>query len=213
MSVLIAGHRTALGLSALGITAAIVLLAGPTTVASTGGDDLPPPNEAQECLKADASVVEIGGLGTFNLDLKGSIAVRTLPGFVSARGYHTVPLEILGSASRDYAEGLGEVAVWIDKSRPATGSFLRERTKGEGFPAIQHMRFHIFFETEALPGRRFRSIAPVHVVSQRVESFPPRKGTQYLLTAPVELEDVDRPGVVAVRVASGDVRITGSGPA
>lgn len=214
MSVVLSKYRGLLGLIVLAAVAGVLIVAGSGPAAATGGTrgGLPPPNNVQQCQHGDPVVIALAGLGTFKADLQGSVAARTGETFYDAAGLKTVPLQILGTSSRDFAAGLGEVMVWLDHSRPVPGSLIRQNAVGSDFPATQHMRFHIFIETEALPGKRFRSINPLHVRSGAVDAFPPRVGTRYRLVAPVELEDVDEPGVVAMKVLSGAPVILGSRP-
>ena len=59
---------------------------------------------------------------------------------------------------------------------------------------------------ETAPGRTFRSVNPLVVQSSRVMSFPPR-GVLYRVAEPVDFEDVELPGEVAVRILDGRVTV------
>ncbi|MEM7052175.1 MAG: hypothetical protein AAF604_21085 [Acidobacteriota bacterium] len=214
MAKFVSQHRSLLGLSLIAAALIALVIAG---TASAGKEaptpELPGPDNNQECAHLDPVTLEVVGIGIFEADLHGSVAARTEESFFGDGGRKTVPLEILGTVSRDYVEGLGEIIVSLDHSRPVKGSLLVEQTVGSEFPASQHMRFHIQIEIEAHPGVLYRSIEPLHVVSDRVKSFPPPNGTEYRLQAPIELEDVANPGTVALRVLTGAPTIIGSKPA
>jgi hypothetical protein len=119
--------------------------------------------------------------------------------FVSKSGLRTVPIYIRSLSGRGFVEGVGETRFWLDPTRPAT-SALWEKVPGQRFPAVQEMRFHFFYTTEAFPGKIFRSVNVAIMHTDNLFAFPPRPNTHYHLAAPVELEDVSEPGVVVGRV-------------
>jgi len=82
-----------------------------------------------------------------------------------------------------------------------------EKTAGTEFPAVQEMRFHFFYTVEALEGKVFRSINPARMRSDNVRAFPPPPGTIYRLLEPVQLEDINEPGVVAGEILSNQVEV------
>jgi hypothetical protein len=135
--------------------------------------------------------------------------VRTGETFIS-NGYKTVRLEILSNGGHAFAEGIGATHFWFDSSRPVP-SFIREKTPGTEFPAVQEMRFHFFYEAEAFPGKVFRSVNPAIMRSNHVTAFPPPPGTEYDLVQPVALEDVNNPGEVVGYIMSNHVVLPNEG--
>lgn len=126
--------------------------------------------------------------------------------YVSREGLKTVPLRIIANGGHSFAEGLGETRFWFDATRPLP-SAVWEKSPGTEFPAIQEMRFHFFFAMESRPGKLYRTINPSIMRSDNVTAFPPPPGTVYRLMRPIELEEVTKPGVVAIRVLSNRVVI------
>lgn len=136
-------------------------------------------------------------------------SVRTGETFIS-NGFRTLRLEILSNGGHAFAEGIGATHFWFDGSRPLP-SFLREKTPGTGFPAIQEMRFHFYYTAEAFPGKVFRSVNPAIMRSNHVTAFPPPPGTTYELVSPVDLEDVNKPGTVVGQITSNFAYIPNEG--
>jgi hypothetical protein len=156
---------------------------------------------------------EIDGQGSFAVASEESMAAEGEPTkrFVDRNGLSTLPIRIFGMSGRGYVEGLGETMYWLDKSRPVGRSMIREKVRGTAFPAVHEMHFHLLLTTEALPGRTFRSINPAVMVNSNATSFPPQVGAQYELKQVVELEDVDDPGPVVIRILSNRNQIVGVG--
>ena len=153
--------------------------------------------------------VTFSGLGTFKpVGIGDAPPIVAVVGesYVSRAGLKTVPLRIVANGGHSFAEGLGETRFWLDPSRPMS-SAIWEKTPGTEFPAIQEMRFHFLYTAEAMPGRVFRSMNPSIMRSDNVRSFPPPPGTVYRLMRPIELEDIQNPGVVVGRVLNNKVTI------
>jgi len=151
----------------------------------------------------------VNGLGDFSLASEESISAGIGEKSVDREGKAVRTIRILGMAGRGYATGIGETVYWLDKSRPVA-SGLRAKLRGQEFPAVHEMGFHLFFTTEALPGKIFRSINPAIMVNNNAMSFPPRPGARYALKNVVEFEAVDEPGVVAARIMSNHNQYVGS---
>jgi hypothetical protein len=156
--------------------------------------------------------IQVTGVGEFTAASEESIAARPMgPRFIDRDGLSTLRLRVLGMAGRGYVEGVGETMYWLDQSRPLEGSVVRGKTPGIEFPAVHEMHFHLLLTTEALPGRTFRSINPAIMVNNNATSFPPKLGSRYVLRNVVELEDVNDPGTVVLRIVSNRNQIVGSG--
>lgn len=151
----------------------------------------------------------INGLGTFQEVSVGKpirIMVEAEPHFRSKAGLKTVPLTVLTIGGQGFAEGIGETRFWLDATRPVK-SAIWEKQAGTEFPAVQELRFHVFYTFEALPGQVFRSVNPVVMRSNHVGAFPPPPGTVYELVRPVALEDAANPGPVIGRLLANRVVI------
>jgi len=152
----------------------------------------------------------IEGLGTFSLASTEDIEAFVGESSTDREGKRVTPIRIRGMAGRGYATGIGETVYWLDTSRPVA-SGLRSKLRGQEFPAVHEMGFHLFFTTEALPGKIFRSINPAVMVNNNATSFPPKPGSRYVLKNVVDFEAVDAPGVVAARIVSNTTTYVGSG--
>ncbi|MEM7483512.1 MAG: hypothetical protein AAF481_20320 [Acidobacteriota bacterium] len=169
-----------------------------------------PSDQNEACLCNKNANLVIPGMGTFRAQLHGSINVGATNLAVGVDGRQFVPLNVKGYTERGWVDGLGDTHVWLDKSRPTTGSFLREITPGTGFPAVQEIHMHFMMTTDGLPGRMFRTLEPVVLRSEEVNSFPPPKGTSYHTVGDVIFEDVDEPGVEAARIVDVSVKVAGA---
>lgn len=179
---------------------------------------LPEPGTTAECRSTeddpdhagqDLHAIQIDGLGIFQEVSVGEpnrIMIEVEPHFRAKSGLKTVPFQVLTFGGRGFAEGIGETRFWLDATRPVE-SAIWEKSPGTEFPAIQEMRFHLFYTVEALPGRVLRSINPTIMRSNDVRAFPPPPGTVYKLVKPVQLEDVQQPGVVVARLLTNTVVI------
>jgi hypothetical protein len=199
-------HRVhGLGLSILVLAGATVLLSAPSAFAVEEGEN-PHWMEGVHYLQIDDGP-------QFAVTSEESIAAEgeETKRFVDRNGLTTMPVRILGMAGRGYAEGVGETVYWLDKGRPTAGSVVRGKVRGAEFPAVHEMHFHLILTTEALPGRTFRSINPAVMVNNNATAFPPPVGSRYELKNVVELEDVEQPGVVVLRILSNKNQIVGVG--
>jgi hypothetical protein len=194
-----------LGLSIFVLAGAAVLVSTSDSIAQWT------PEEEEQHRLLGYHGVQITGQGEFLVASEESISAVAGEKYIDRNGLSVIPLRILGMAGRGYVEGVGESVYWLDKSRPVEGSMVRGKARGSDFPAVHEMRFHLFLTTEALPGRTFRSINPAVMVNNNSMSFPPRLGSRYVLKNVVELEDVNDPGVVVVRIVSNRNQIVGSG--
>ncbi|MEM7048415.1 MAG: hypothetical protein AAF604_02100 [Acidobacteriota bacterium] len=162
--------------------------------------------EPFDCHEACGHLIAVADLGTFDAQMTGSLTARVGQTYNDG-GRGAVTVEILGSSMRGYVEGLGETRLWLDRDRPLDGSFLRENQPGTGFPATQEMYSHLVLQTEALPGRTFRTLNPFSVRSENLDSWPP-SGARFELMGTVEFEDVDT-GEVVVTMSRGSAIVGG----
>ncbi|HKI01530.1 MAG TPA: hypothetical protein VKK31_06080 [Thermoanaerobaculia bacterium] len=149
-------------------------------------------------------------LGTFSLASTEDIEAIVGESSLDREGKAVKPIQIRGMAGRGRATGIGETVYWLDTSRPVA-SGIRAKLRGQEFPAVHEMGFHLFLTTEALPGQIFRSINPAVMVNNNSMSFPPKPGSRYVLKNVVEFEDVNDPGFVVARIVSNHNQYLGSG--
>ncbi|MEM7048419.1 MAG: hypothetical protein AAF604_02120 [Acidobacteriota bacterium] len=195
---------------AVALTLATLMLLSTAILANKGDlkPEFPAPDQSGDCQEYCGPVIEVARLGTFEAELRGTLTARAGREY-NDNGRKAVPIVVMGSAMRGYVEGLGETMIWLDKSRPLTGSFLRENKAGTNFPATQVMRSHLLLRTDALPGQTFRSIGPFTVESQGMKYWPPQDA-EFVLVEPVEFEDINAPGEVVVRLLSGEAVVGSS---
>ena len=149
-------------------------------------------------------------LGNFTVESEESISALVEEKVLDREGKTVTPIRIRGMAGRGRATGIGETVYWLDTSRPVA-SGIRAKLRGQEFPAVHEMGFHLFLTTEALPGQIFRSINPAVMVNNNSMSFPPKPGSRYVLKNVVEFEDVNDPGIVVARILSNNNQYLGSG--
>lgn len=172
------------------------------------------PHHPEECGDdcSTGKTVFLEDLGTFETRATSSspLIARVGRPFVK-NGLKTVPLQLINVEGIAVAEGVGETRFWLDASRPVR-SAIWEQAPGTEFPATQEMRFHFFYTVDALPGKVYRSMNPAVMRTENLRAFPPPAGTQYRLVSPVNLEEIDRPGVVVGQVVDNEVVIPEARP-
>jgi hypothetical protein len=206
--------RTSLLVSSLALVSIAGLFAIQSSFASSGATL--PDNEGLALACPEDGVYhpemhggEIQDIGPFQehaVGRRSQIMVELGKAYKSAEGLKTVPFQIVSIGQDGFADGLGATRFSLDASRPVT-SAIWERVPGTDFPAIQEMRFHFFYQIEALPGKVLRSVNPAIMRSESVTAFPPLPGTVYVLVKPVELEDASNPGVILGRITHNRVTI------
>ncbi|MFL6196715.1 MAG: hypothetical protein ACJ75H_21205 [Thermoanaerobaculia bacterium] len=120
--------------------------------------------------------------------------------FTTPDGRQGTNLSVEDVFSTGSAEGLGSVTFNLDKTRTAGRSSIVANQAGPSFPATQTMSFHF---TVAVDGHTYRSMNAANVTNSQVSSFPPAPGTTYVLSNELRLEDVQKPGVVALTMPPG----------
>lgn len=189
-----------LGMALLVVAAAGTLLLSTTSWAAT----------EDECYFDDGTHKGwFQDLGSFTLASEELISATVGEKRIDREGRTVTPIRIRGMAGRGKATGIGETVYWLDTSRPVE-SGVRSKLRGQEFPAVHEMGFHLFLTTEALPGKIFRSINPAVMVNDNALSFPPRPGSRYVLKNVVEFEDVDDPGFVVAKIVSNHTYYAGS---
>ncbi len=173
--------------------------------------EFPPQDVVAACACHDSSAeLEFAGLGRFIGQFDGSITVRTGAKQVNSQGLEMVPLMVTDYSTMSNISGLGKTIIRLDQGQPSEPSRLQENSQEDNFPATQEMVLNVLMTTEALPGVTLRSRKPARLRNGNVTSFPPQQGAAYVLTEPVELEDVSKPGKVAARIVSVNTSITSS---
>jgi hypothetical protein len=123
-------------------------------------------------------------------------------------GRETADVTVLSTLTRGTAEGIGDITIANDTSRPTPPSSLTSNQVGRSFPATQVMRFH---PVVTLNGETFRTAstaAPAALVNTSVSAFPAPAGTSYTLTNALTLESSS--GNTLTVEAGRVVTITGS---
>lgn len=112
----------------------------------------------------------------------GSIRVTVGQTFTTSDGRQVTELSVDNTLTTGKAEGIGDISISNDTSRPAPTSSLTANRAGRSFPATQVMRFNPVI---VLNGETFKADAsadPASLVNTSVMSFPPPAGTVYVLT-------------------------------
>jgi len=120
--------------------------------------------------------------------------------FVTSDGRTGTNLSVQDVFSTGNVEGLGAVSFSLDTTRKAGPSAIVANQAGRSFPATQTMQFHFTLD---LDGHTYRSINAATVTNTSVSQFPPASGTTYVLTNDLKLEDVSKPGTVAITMDPG----------
>jgi hypothetical protein len=126
---------------------------------------------------------------------QGAIHALTGKTTLTSDGRQTMALTVTGTSTDGYVEGVGQLTISMDTSRQAPASSLTANQRGAAFPATQVMRFYPKF---TLNDEVFTSTTPVQVVSSNVSSFPPAKGTAYVLTNSMTLRS-DKGNTISLR--------------
>lgn len=156
------------------------------------------------------------GQRVITLDFNGHLAISLDPGKLQqflTGAVSLVPLTLKEHETRatSIVEDVGDIIISMDPDRPAPDGKL----EGHSFPADQTVPMNIHLEApKLLPGKRLRNkLSPGSeppTMIGRLNSFPPRN-VVYNLQAPIELEDVDNPGEVLLKVNKFPVKVTHQG--
>ncbi len=123
--------------------------------------------------------IAVNGGPSLNAATLGAIKAEVGKTTTTSDGRQTTSLKVVDTFTHGRVEGLGDLVITLDSSRPSPASSLTANRSGSAYPATQTMRF---FATFVLNGEAFNSSDPVQVVNSNVTSFPPAPGTVYVLT-------------------------------
>jgi hypothetical protein len=152
------------------------------------------------CTGSKDHIIHIYGGPPVHVATTGSLTAGVGPTYITPDGRQGTSLSVQDVFSTGNVEGLGTATFKLDATRKAGPSSIEANQKGQAFPATQTMRFHFTFD---LDGATYRSITPATVTNTAVSQFPPAPGTTYVLTSELQLEDVNKPGVVAITMDPG----------
>jgi len=103
---------------------------------------------------------------------------------------------------------LGTIRTTLDPSRLAPVSKIQSISPNP-FPAIEDIYFYALTEFSGIPGRKYRSVTPLHFRSLNVLSFNPHHNERFTPVGRVEFEDVNRPGRTAFVLVVPDIILSG----
>ena len=184
--------RLGIGASVLAVLAVGVALSLPSSQAAIA--------QPVRCTGSKDHIIHIYGGPPVHVGTTGFLTAGVGTSYVTSDGRTGTNLSVLDLASTGDVEGLGTATFKLDTTRKAGPSSIEANQKGEAFPATQTMRFHFTLD---LDGATYRSITPATVTNTAVSQFPPAPGTTYVLTSELKLEDVNKPGVVAITMDPG----------
>jgi hypothetical protein len=156
---------------------------------------------AVACNKSKDDILTIPGLGTFDAHTTGTIFIDRGNTFVTSDGHTGWMLNIQSMQTAGDVEGLGHVTYQFDPTRQAPASSFTSNQVAPLFPGKMDIYMSVNVTIDGLGS--FRSMKPAHVVSPQVSSFPPSPSTPFFLQERLDLENVQRPGVVAASIAAG----------
>jgi len=175
---------------ALSSVAAGVLVGGGWVWLKEASAALPgnPPGTVIRCKGDKSHLLQVNGGPGLNAVTSGFIDATVGQSSTTSDGRLTTQLTVNGTNTQGYIDGVGTLVISMDKSRAVPPSSLTANQRGSAFPATQTMRF---FPVLTLNGEAFTSATPVQVVSSSVTSFPPQRGTVYVLTNAVVLKSAE----------------------
>jgi hypothetical protein len=141
--------------------------------------NIPPPGTIQKCTGSRSHIISVNNGPSVLANTLGAIKAEVGETTTLQDGRQSTALTVLDTLTEGRVDGVGDLVITVDKSRPSVASSLTSNQRGQQFPATQTMRFYPEF---ILNGESFRSATPVNVVNSNVGSFPPAKGTVYVLT-------------------------------
>lgn len=156
--------------------------------AARPGTGLPAPGINAVCNLVRNPDISFNGGPTVAADTAGSISANTGATTKTPDGRQTTQLIIKHTYTSGQVEGIGDLEITLDSSRPQPPSSLTSNQPGAAFPATQTMRFYPVF---ILNGEVFKSDDSAELVNSSVTSFPPRPGTAYVLTRHITLKSAE----------------------
>jgi hypothetical protein len=152
------------------------------------------------CTGSKDHIIHIHGGPPVHVGTTGFLTAGVGSTFVTPDGRQGTNLTVQDVFSTGKADGIGAATFSLDASRKAGASSIVENKAGTGFPATQTMQFNFTLD---LDGHTYRSINAASVTNTSVAAFPPPPGTTYVLTGQLAMEDVDKPGQVAITMDPG----------
>lgn len=194
---------------ALAVVAPVALVAQSESTLVSYMKVFPNAGTRSTCFCEDPTTIKIGGVGEFKATFYGSITADAGEKHYSD-GFAVTPLTVKGYGTRSYIDGLGNITLAFDSTRPVKESELKAKETDKDFPAVQTMSLHVTMTIDSMPKVTFRSINPAVVENRDAFSFPPYPGAVYKLRAPVSFERTDQPGQVAATIIEHEPTISGS---
>jgi hypothetical protein len=155
---------------------------------------------AVTCNGSKDHLIHINGGPPVHVATTGFLTAGVGQTYTTSDGRQGTSLSVNDVFSTGDVEGLGTATFKLDSTRKAGPSAIEANQRGSAFPATQTMQFHFTLD---LDGATYRSINPAVVTNSQVSQFPPAPGTTYVLTRQLQLEDVSKPGVVAITMDPG----------
>lgn len=191
-------NRKVLGISAIAVAVAGIglfsSLSSQASITSHGVKALPPRNPIllppipTPCDQG-AEMIHFFALSAtqgVSAPTNGSISAMTGDQFTTPDGRQGMTFNVQNFVSTGNVEGLGDVAITLDRSRQAQpGTFILNSKEGTD-GATQ--RINLFINV-SIDGKQYRSANQVTLLSTAVQNFPPPPGTNYELASGVTLLD------------------------
>jgi len=166
--------------------------------------------QSANCPCSCASVIDLYGIGQFQFNTTGTMGlVKTtdeqVASGVCAAWYQSTAFEAFGTHPV-----LGDISIQLDPSRQPPDGALINTVPFEDFPADHDVFAYALVSMTGLPGTVLRTTEPLHLRGEGVNSFGEGLLESYFLAQPVDLEDVESPGLIRGRLLSADIQIGGS---
>jgi len=164
------------------LSATAVLLAGGGWMwlqEASAAINVPAPGTIQKCTGSRSHIISVNNGPLVSANTLGAIKAEVGETTTLSDGRQSTQLTVIDTFTEGTVQGVGDLVITLDKSKPSLASSLTSNQRDRQFPATQTMRFYPEF---ILNGESFVSDAPVQVVNSNVDSFPPARGTVYVLT-------------------------------
>ena len=164
------------------LSATAVLLAGGGWMwlqEASAAVNIPAPGTRVACSGSRSHIISVNNGPLVAAATLGAIKADVGETTTLSDGRQSTQLTVVDTFTQGTVEGVGDLVITLDKTKPSLASSLTSNQRDKQFPATQTMRFYPEF---ILNGESFRSTTPVNVVNSNVGSFPPARGTVYVLT-------------------------------
>lgn len=165
--------------------------------------------QSANCPCSCSSVIDLDGIGQFQFNTTGTMGLEKtteeqVAAGVCAAWYLSTAFEAFGTHPV-----LGDISIQLDPSRQAPDGALVNTVPFQEFPADHDVFAYAYVSMTGLPGMVLRTVEPLQLRGEGVSSFGEGRLESYFLVAPVDLEDVDSPGLIRGRLLSADIQIGG----